>query len=586
MPKDDLLTETAQNALGSIKSLASTKYKGFMALDDADGTGKMDVDTIFNNFAPPFIPSDKPNPTTTVAGQPYMYNGVLYTAKEAYQGAWDSTKFIEVPMSSLTLSRIANPDTSVAPFNDLNTFPTNSTVIVIYSGLVEKVAHKPTQKAFVCSTFGIADSASTQIVSDGDRTTWIRSKWGTIWSSWVLIKNELRKELNPDTSTAPFNDLDTFPANSVVMITSGGSSIAHKPSVNSFLCYTYSARFYEGSHALTDNGVTQILSDGDRTTWIRSKWGYTWGDWVKIEQTLKLWNPDTSTTPYDNLNTYPINSIILFTNDTALSVQNIPSNRQFSVYTFASTTIVKTQIVSDANKDIYMRSCWGTIWGTWKKMPEPSDNYSNVLTTFSNIVCVGDSLTYSQVYTGDNTSRQAYKPWPTILGTITGATTFNYGYAGDTAASSWNRWKDTFETKANALAIIYLGTNYGLTDTLDTDAPSASPYTEWADTNTGCYAKIIARLQELGYKILLIKPWAVGSGSLSDTKKVISEAAVRFGCSVLDPISNDAAEFHYWPDLQGSNPLHMNDLGYAWFAQELVKNVSALGETLKYIIPN
>jgi hypothetical protein len=90
----------------------------------------------------------------------------------------------------------------------------------------------------------------------------------------------------------------------------------------------------------------------------------------------------------------------------------------------------------------------------------------------------------------------------------------------------------------------------------------------------------------LGYKILLIKPWAVGSGSLSDTKNVISEAAVRFGCSVLDPISNDAAEFHYWPDLQGSNPLHMNDLGYAWFAQELVKNVSVLGETLKYIIPN
>lgn len=95
MPKDDLLRETAENTLGNIKSLATTKYKGFMALDDADGTGKMDVDTIFNNFAPKFVP----NETNAVAGLPYVYDGKLYVAKENYNGDWDASKFYEMNLS-------------------------------------------------------------------------------------------------------------------------------------------------------------------------------------------------------------------------------------------------------------------------------------------------------------------------------------------------------------------------------------------------------------------------------------------------------------------------------------------------------
>ena len=73
-----------------IKDLATTKYKGFMALDDADGTGKMDVDTIFNNFAGKFVD----NVTEAKAGKFYMHNGSLYKAKEDYTGVWDESKFV------------------------------------------------------------------------------------------------------------------------------------------------------------------------------------------------------------------------------------------------------------------------------------------------------------------------------------------------------------------------------------------------------------------------------------------------------------------------------------------------------------
>ena len=97
MSKDTLLELTAQNALGSIKDLATTKYKGFMALDDADGTGKMDVDTIFNNFAGKFVD----NVTEAKFGKLYMHNGTLYKAKEDYIGVWNASKFIVWPLSSV-----------------------------------------------------------------------------------------------------------------------------------------------------------------------------------------------------------------------------------------------------------------------------------------------------------------------------------------------------------------------------------------------------------------------------------------------------------------------------------------------------
>ena len=115
MSKDTLLELTAQNALCSIKNLATTKYKGFMALDDADGTGKMDVATIFNNFAGKF----NPNVTNAVEGCLYWYDGVLYMAKVDYTGVWDVSKFAKVPVSYYLQSLCRNNDAVFNSFAEL-----------------------------------------------------------------------------------------------------------------------------------------------------------------------------------------------------------------------------------------------------------------------------------------------------------------------------------------------------------------------------------------------------------------------------------------------------------------------------------
>jgi len=80
----------------TVTSFASGDY--FAVSNTTNGARKMSKDTLLEltaqnalagNVAPAFVP----NSTTTVAGLPYIYNGLLYVAKEAYQGPWDANKF-------------------------------------------------------------------------------------------------------------------------------------------------------------------------------------------------------------------------------------------------------------------------------------------------------------------------------------------------------------------------------------------------------------------------------------------------------------------------------------------------------------
>ena len=208
----------------------------------------------------------------------------------------------------------------------------------------------------------------------------------------------------------------------------------------------------------------------------------------------------------------------------------------------------------------------------------------NVLAAFDNIVCVGDSLTYSQVYTAPNASRQANRPYPTVLAKLCGNDETILASAGATARACWNTFSSQIVAKTNPLAIIYLGTNDGLTDTLNTDVVGNDP-TNWADNDIGCYCRFVQKFQSLGYKVLLLKCWAT-SGNLENTNSAIEHVGERFGCSVMDvPVSSDL-KYHYYSDLSGANAVHYNDLGYAWFASALIAAVADLKtDELKFIIP-
>ena len=213
----------------------------------------------------------------------------------------------------------------------------------------------------------------------------------------------------------------------------------------------------------------------------------------------------------------------------------------------------------------------------------------NIVAAFDNIVCVGDSLTYSQVYVGVLDSRQAKRTYPEVLANLCSNTQLTLARSGATALACWDSFGDQVVAKENALGIIYLGTNYGITDTLDVDVIGDDP-NNWTANNIGSYCKFVQKMLSLGYKVLLLRIWATsgsGDSNLENTNNAITHIAERFGCAVMDVPVTSALQFHYYPDLSGYNGVHYNDLGYSWFASQLINKISQLEiNQLKLIIPN
>ena len=217
--------------------------------------------------------------------------------------------------------------------------------------------------------------------------------------------------------------------------------------------------------------------------------------------------------------------------------------------------------------------------------PDSIDVKTAGVTWFDNIVCVGDSLTYSQVFYAGG-SRQAYVTYPEALGRITGATVTALATPGYSSKNWWNNYNSQIAGATNQLAIIYLGTNGGLTDTLSTDAPESDDPSEWNDTtNTGCYAKIIAAYRAIGAKVVLVKIYQ-SSGDASLTNDVITQCADRFGCGLVENEFMPEKVYHYYPDLSGANNVHYNDIGYSVFASKLSQSIANMNPAyLKHLIP-
>ena len=504
-----------------------------------------------------------PNSTTAKRGQRFIHNNYPYEAKEDVPaGAWDGTKwtlitdFLEksvVGMGGITSSTYGS---------DLNNYPANTILTCTSNTIGENIAHLPnTEYQFCVATFGSGFDVGTkfQILVTQSKKKFIRSQWGAInagWSSWVELKDV-------------------------------GDTGNHTIPIFSTL-----SSYYGGQRVIYNNYPYEAKEDVPAGAWDGTKWTLITDRFAGSV----IGRGNVSSGIFNNnLDSYPMNTIFTCASDSiGGSISNKPNGeKKFSIITLGSSVNsgTKIQIVNTASKKMFMRSQWGAVsagWSSWAEIKDYTNQipYDNVLAAFNNIVCIGDSLTYSQVWTGAATTRQAYKTWPQIVGKASDADVEVFAQSGDTTIANWTRYNSQVASKTNALAIIYLGTNAGLTDTLDTDAPAADDPSTWADTNTGCYAKWVNKLQDLGYKVLLIKCWAVGTGaSLETTNSVIEQIGTRFGCAVLDKIENNESQYHYWPSREGTNQVHYNDLGYAWFASELIKRVSNLGEGLKYILP-
>lgn len=217
---------------------------------------------------------------------------------------------------------------------------------------------------------------------------------------------------------------------------------------------------------------------------------------------------------------------------------------------------------------------------------DSSDNTTDIIGMYDKVICFGDSLTFSQVYYGPGNSdqRQAFSTYPQILAKLCGIESEQYAVPGDTPKSWWERYYNTaFDD--NGLYIVFLGTNGGLTDTIATDCPGTD-ISNYADTATGYYGRILQSIANTGNYAVLIKIFGGGGESKETTNSVIEQFGTRYNFPVIDVESTERTDrnYHYYPDKSGYNALHFNDLGYAWLANTVKQRINNLTTDDKFKI--
>ena len=188
--------------------------------------------------------------------------------------------------------------------------------------------------------------------------------------------------------------------------------------------------------------------------------------------------------------------------------------------------------------------------------PVESEN-TCLLSMFDKLICCGDSLTYGLVYTSASTYRQAYSPYPATLEKLSGTPSESLARSG----ANTKEWYEHFENdlNKNGLYIIFLGTNGGLTDTMDTDCPGTDIANYNSGSNTGCYAIILRTLQINKQPFVCIKPPTANT----ITNSVIEKMGTKFSCPVISLPDLTDHYYHYAPHNTGyENTVHYNDTGY------------------------
>ena len=195
------------------------------------------------------------------------------------------------------------------------------------------------------------------------------------------------------------------------------------------------------------------------------------------------------------------------------------------------------------------------------------------------VLCIGDSLTAGANYTGSFAGKKIDQNYPRIMGRMLSVEVENGGVNGITTKDWYNNEITKYNLSAYDTFIIWLGTNGGFTDTLDVDVDPYNDYTDYADTNTGNYCKIIEKIKDENDSCLIIlSTLFVSSGDLATSNKVIRQIAERYSLPIVD---NSDLTYQLYPQLHGDiQNVHFSKSGNIYLANRFINFIE------KYIANN
>ena len=192
------------------------------------------------------------------------------------------------------------------------------------------------------------------------------------------------------------------------------------------------------------------------------------------------------------------------------------------------------------------------------------------------VICIGDSLTAGAYYSTEMGDSGIAESYPYFLSKLTRWKVTNAGRSGERSSTFYNYRFGEYDFAKYDTAIIWLGTNGGLTDTLANDTASGAPST-YAETETGYYCRIIEGIvaQNTDIRIILGTIYSDFQGTHEIANKVIRQIAEKYSANVVGVVENNIPELN---DLTNTtvhvNGVHFSKVGNAILAKHWLKGIT------------
>lgn len=186
---------------------------------------------------------------------------------------------------------------------------------------------------------------------------------------------------------------------------------------------------------------------------------------------------------------------------------------------------------------------------------------------------IGDSLTSGAYYDDTYEGASINQNIPYYLGKMINEEVKNGGKSG-WYPSNWytNELPNNDVTQYDTF-FIWLGTNKGLTDTLDADVNAYSDYNQFAATETGYYCRLIEYIKQHNPDAQIHLLTCFASGNLAETNLTIRNIATKYDLHVIDLIDLNMANH---PELHlNSGYPHFGKAGNIYIANRIVQSVNA-----------
>lgn len=437
---------------------------------DLDGLHEKDVflETDYNAklkaiAANQIVISPKPIASLTVLNTkfPNGDNSIYVSVEDGHKYLWDDTqkKWVDGGVYQATPAGmvIGNPvygNPTVAPYNNLDTLPTNQIVTYASSDIL-KVANIPSAvnpnttgaTIYTLSHNEQLGGAVQHYFSNTGAMFW-RVAWGdpAKYSAWQTTDTTDLPYMSASNTVAPYDDLNTIPLNTTVTYTDNLQKIANIPTG-----MTDAAGTVKRFGGVDGVGSIQIISTIDSgKIYYRMTWGDNthWMPWHSVADgnfylNGKMTGVKTGA-PYDDLNTFPMNQTVVIAEgpQTIGQIKHLPNigpnvgGLNVTSHSWSDHSIGGVQIAIDTDNVMHHRIAWGSDnnWGAWRSdTPDSSVNMRELypsMSVFQKLGVIGDSYASGELaFDGKNIDHYEIS-WIQQIARRVGASAINFSIGG------------------------------------------------------------------------------------------------------------------------------------------------------------